>query len=178
MASRSAEATTAPTPFGESAFDDPDACHNSVAGYRVAFPDDWWVNTSYDDPEAGRIAACRFFAETEFDAYSITDPLGTPDGVAIAATLLSDGCFGSVNYVVHEEEMEIDGHRVTVREEAANVQPGEPYTYTVTINLGDSPCGSADSRQLQFRTSRAMVGAYAENKRVLDAMMSTIELSG
>jgi hypothetical protein len=159
-------------------FDDPDNCTNEVAGYRLAFPDDWWVNTKYEDPEAGHIAACRFFSPNEFDAYSITEPLGTPDGVAIAATFLRDGCFGSVNHVIHEEDRVWDGHQLTVREEAEGIQPGEAYAYSITINLGDSPCGSANSRQLQFRTSRALAGDYVENKEVLEAMMQTIQLVG
>ena len=35
-------ATATPAPFGAAVFEDPDSCTNGAAGYRVAFPDDWY----------------------------------------------------------------------------------------------------------------------------------------
>jgi putative transcriptional regulator len=97
------ERTPTPTAFGASVFEDPDSCEHSSGVYRVAFPDSWWWNTSYEHAELGQIDACRFFSLDEFDITTASRGQPVPDGIAISINYHDGACLGFFNAQLSQE---------------------------------------------------------------------------
>ena len=173
------EPTPTPTPFGAGVFDDPDSCTNEEAGYRIAFPDAWWVNTAYDDPDLGPTAACVYFAPTAFDVTTATEDDPIPDGVAITISH-TPGCLGYIHPHKSLTEMTISGFDARAEELAEGKRESNPpllYRYVVD-RLPDASCeGGANGDMLLFTTAPGMAGNYEENKAMLDRMVQTAEIS-
>lgn len=164
--------------FGADVFDDPDDCRHPSGAYRVAFPDAWWWNTSYEDAEIGPVAACRFFAPSAFDAFSATRRNPIPTGVAIWLDYAEGGCFGFINPVLDERAVMIDGFTATVREFAQGQQrSGPPGYYQVIIELTpDLACEDPASKAVVASTGVELAGGYEDNKSILDRMMRTMQI--
>lgn len=182
-----AEPTSTATPdesaadgeFGADVFDDPDDCSHPSGAYRVAFPDAWWWNTDYEDPDIGPVAACRFFAPSSFDAFSATRRNAVPTGVAIWLDYAERGCFGFINPVLEEHELMIDGFTATVREFAQGQQGDAPpayYQYIIQLTP-EVACEDAASKAIVATTGVDMFGDYEDNKAMLDRMMETMEIT-
>lgn len=171
------EATAEPTesqtqePIGASVFDDPDSCQDDSVGYRVAFPDNWWWNQPFES-EIGPHANCRYFAPDFFDAATVSREQPIPEGVAIFVSIIGpDGALGQVGDVVTSEELTVAGRPATREEQeyapGGFLAPGERvYRYDIEL---------PEDRRLIFSTSN-QVGAYDENREVLDGMMESLEL--
>ncbi len=159
-----------PSPAGQT-------CTNEELGFTVAFPADWWANEeiSSDDPVMTPIAACTYFSE---EPVEIQQNSQVPPTVAISA--------GLVDRPIGEAEPEyrvISSETATVAGRPATVEEVEWTADTVFIPAGTRRYAYeiqlVSGEVLSFTTSAAApIGdAYAEHKRVLDAMMDSLELS-
>lgn len=171
--------TPTATPFAAAEFDDPDSCLNEQAGYRIAFPDSWWTNTAYEDPNLGPTAACVYFAPAAFDVTTATQEEPIPEGVAITASHTL-GCLGYIHPTKSSTDMMISGFDARAEELAEGKRESNPpllYRYVVD-RLPDASCeGEANGDMLLFTTAPDMPGDYEENKAMLDRMMQTVEIS-
>lgn len=165
-------------PFGADVFSDPDDCAHPSGAYRVAFPDAWWWNTGFENAETGRVAACRLFAPSFFDVSSVTRRSPIPAGVSVWLDYLEGGCFGYINPILEERDVEVDGFTATVREFAQGKRRDNPpsyYRYTIELTP-DLPCESPDSQTIVATTGVDLFGSYQDNKDMLDRMMRTMEI--
>ena len=178
-AAPSPSATATPEPFGATVFEDPDSCTNEAAGYRVAFPDDWWTNTEYEHDELGTIHACRYFAPDEFDLATATDEDRTPDAVAIAIGH-TPGCLGYINPVIDRRDLTIGGYQARAEELAEGKHESNPplrYQYVIDRQPGADCEGEPNGDHIMAETAPQFAGDYDDNKAVLDRMMETIEVT-
>jgi len=180
-----ASPTTAPSPsataedsFGPAhsqepaaAFEMPDECENPVGGYRISMPDAWYYNTEFDD-----LDACQWFAPT---TYGVTDSSTIPDEVAIVLSVQDGGDFGPGGDVVSLEEYTVAGRpalRYEIAGEPGGIGPERLVTWIVGLG-GDLPSEATTTPWLMARTGSDRGGELDENIDVLDAMLSTLELT-
>ena len=74
--------------FGAEVFPEPDSCLDPEIGYRVAYPNTWYLNAALPNPlnPAGEgIAACQYFAPADFGVVS-----GTEISSDVAITIQGD----------------------------------------------------------------------------------------
>jgi hypothetical protein len=146
-------------------------CANSVEGYAVDVPHDWFANPEVTAPEGGDdIPACRYFAPDEFD---VRPNSGLPPTVAIDFQLVE--AIGRADGTqLSSSETTVDGHNALVRESEIT-EGGGPFlpdgtlVYEVYISLDDG-------RYLRFSTDSSRNGDYEDHKAVMDQMMATLEI--
>jgi hypothetical protein len=183
QATASTQATTSPqpteSPFGAAVFADPDDCVNSVSGYRVAYPDDWYSNAGIANPlnpAAEGIAPCQYFAPTTFEVVYGTEP-SPAIAISIAVIELPEGV--TWNYgpfegyaILSSAPATIDGYPARVQEVEVTEPSigfwslGDRYTEYV-VDLGAN-------RYLTAQTRNPNV--YDMSREILDDMMRTLEL--
>lgn len=150
-----------------------------AAGYRVAFPDDWWTNTEYEHEELGTIQPCRFFGPAPFDLDTATPDDSTPDGIAIVISHTT-GCLGYINPLIDRRELTIGGYEARAEELAEGKRESNPpllYQYVID-RLPDASCeGMPNGDHLIAVTRPDDIGDYEGNKDMLDRMMETIEVT-
>jgi hypothetical protein len=152
-------------------------CEHSSGAYRVNVPEGWWTNPEFEDPELGLIAACRFFAPTDFDVTTGDRERPHPAGAAIWVDYLDGGCVGYINPILTSRATSVAGYPATVRELAfGKEETNPPHTYEYVVSLTpDTDCESGGQYLLAF-TTRDFAGDYEQNKAVLDQMMLTVEV--
>lgn len=170
--------TPTPTAFGASVFEDPDSCEHSSGVYRVAFPDSWWWNTSYEHAELGQIDACRFFSLDAFDITTASRGQPVPDGIAISINYHDGACLGFFNAQLSQEELTIDGHPATATEWAdAPRQDAPPAYYQYIVDLTPDTACEEHGQFIVASTGVDSAGDYEEIKAMLDRMMSTMQIT-
>jgi hypothetical protein len=145
-------------------------CENSLEGYAVQVPQDWFANPEVRAPEGGDdIPACRYFAPAEFE---VRPNSGIPQTVAISFQLV-DAIGPSEGTELSSSETTIDGQDALVRE--VEITEGEPFlpagtrVYAVYVSLDDGG-------YLRFSTDSSQDGDYEEHKAVMDQMTATLEI--
>ena len=153
------------------------ACEHSVGVYRVTLPEGWWTNPEFEDDELGHIAACRFFAPTEFDVTTGTPDTPVPEGAAIFIEFLDGGCVGYINEILTSRETTVAGYPAVVSELTfGKEETGPPFTYEYVVTLTPDTDCERGGRYIYAFTKRDFVGDYEDNAAVLDRMMQTIEI--
>ncbi len=149
------------------AFAVPDDCENSVGGYRISMPDDWWYNTAFK-----AFDACQWFARTTFE---VTDGATIPEEIAIVLKV-SDGEYGFFDEVISMEEFTVGGVPALRYEfEGEGTFAGRSVFWIVGIG-GELPSEANTAPWLMARTSWQLSGDIDENINVLDRMIATLEL--
>ena len=137
-------------------------CTNPEAAYTVEFPDGWYVNGEVEGGASDDVAACRFFSPEPFEVR----PGTSVGGVAIAIGPQEGGppdageakTVGGKPAVVVETVAETDGF-----------EPAGTRHYSYWIELGAGEWLVADTSD-----GPAYVGAYDENRAILDEMMDSL----
>jgi hypothetical protein len=162
-------ASALPTPTRSASVADFYRCENSVEGYAVQVPQDWFANPEIIAPEGGDdVPACRFFAPAEFE---VRPNSGVPPSVAISFQLVDALAPGDGTELSRTETM-FDGHDALLREAEVTQEPFLPagtLVYEVWVSLDDG-------RYLFISTDSARDGDYEDHKRVMDQMMATLEI--
>lgn len=152
-------------------------CEHSAGVYRIVLPEGWWTNPEFEDPELGRVDACRFFAPSEFDVTSADREMPIPDGTAIWISYIGNGCVGYINEVLTTAEMTIGGYAARVSELAfGKEEAGPPFTYEYLVTLRPDADCETDGQYIYALTSRNLAGDFDDNRAALDRMMETIEI--
>ena len=154
-------------PGADELFVDADICHNPVAGYTVAYPDDWYTNTAI-----GAMPACSWFSPTTFEV----DGPGIPEEIAIVISSFVGG-YGFVHQPDYTltEAVVIDGWSAGRTEEvggfgADGFLPRSLFTYQYLIQASDDPFGL----KVIAATTNEHSASYERNKAVLDRIMAAI----
>jgi hypothetical protein len=149
-------------------------CENEELGFTVRYPPDWWVQeAARPDPELDPLPGCTYFAR---EPVEIRQNAGLPPGIAIIAGFeeLPVGNPEQPLRVISSRQTEVAGRPVVVdetewTEDTVFLRAGDrSYAYLVSVPEGP---------RLVFGTS-STAGDYEANKAVLDAMMTTLELTG
>ena len=176
------QATATPQPtsstFGAAVFLDPDDCINAAAGYRIAYPNDWYSNAEVLNPfdaEQPGIDACQYFAPVDFEVIYGSEP---SPSVAISVAVIELPDNASWNYgpfdgyaILSDSAINIAGLPGRVQEVEATaphypaLAVGERYTeYVVELAQG------------RFLTARTRsTDNYETAAQVLANMMLTLE---
>ncbi len=154
-------------------------CEHSTGQYQVHLPSGWWTNREFEDHELGDIAACRFFAPTEFDVTTGDHEAPMPDGASIWMEFLDGGCVGYINPVLESRQTTVDGHPAAASELAeGKLEPNPAGTYQYVVNLKvDLACEDGGQYIYAF-TKPDFPGDYEENKAALDQMMQSLDVRG
>jgi hypothetical protein len=122
------------------------------------------------------LTECRLFAKQPFSAEQ--DENGGWTGAQVALTM-GTGCLGSFEVAVSERELVIQGFPAWVRELAFGEGPnaGEVSGYAYFINLRPGVACENGSWFIA-RTESDAPGDYVANKRTLDEMIQSLDLSG
>jgi hypothetical protein len=164
------ESTTSTlTPSPSAAVPDFYRCENSVEGYAVDVPQDWFANPEVTAPEGGDdIPECRYFAPAEFE---VRPNSGLPPTVAIGFQLV-DAIAPLGGTELSSRETTVGGHAALVREvqvTEGRFLPAGTLVYEYYISLDDS-------RYLWISTDSTRNGDYEDHTAVLDQMMATLEI--
>lgn len=122
-------------------------CRNEVDGYTVRYPAEWYANPSILPGDGlDGVAACRFFAPTEFE---VLPNAGLPPTVAISFQRI-DQQPPPAGTVLRDEQVIIDGWTANVRElettEGFFLPAGSRiYEYLVPFDDGDLLLVGTDS---------------------------------
>jgi hypothetical protein len=151
-------------------FVDADTCTNSVAGYTVSFPEEWYTNTA-----VGATPACSWFSPTFYEVNGS----GVPEEIVIEITSFEAG-IGFVHepdYTI-SEQVTVDGRNASRIEEVGGFGangwlPRSRFTYQYTIWASDDPLGL----KIVATTTTDDPGDYEGNKAVLDRIIATLELA-
>jgi hypothetical protein len=145
-------------------------CENSVEGYAVQVPQDWFANPAITAPSGGDdVPACRYFAPAEFE---VTPNAGLPPTVAIGFQLVES--IGAADGTeLSSTETTIDGHDALYREVAVTgagpFLPAGTLEYEYYISLDDGT-------YLRISTDSSRDGDYKDHKAVMDQMMTTLDI--
>ena len=160
-----------PTPTPTASIADFYRCENSVEGYAVEVPQDWFANPEVTAPDDGDdIPACRYFAPVAFDVLPNS---GLPPSVAIGFQLVEAiGPAGGTE--LSSSETTVDGHDALVREVEVTggggpFLPNGTLVYEYYVNLDDGG-------YLHISTDSSRDGEYEDHKGVIDQMMATLEI--
>ena len=152
-------------------------CAHPSGTYSVTLPDGWWTNATYQHPQLGELAACRFFGPAPFDLAAATPEEFIPDGVSLTIDYLDGGCVGSIYPMLSSRDVEVDGWAGSAAEFAQGTEGTDPAgSYEYVINLRpdvDCEVGSF----IVGRTDIDMAGDYEANKVVLDEIMASMEIT-
>lgn len=157
----SAEPTQLPTLSAESVGEGTEQmCTNEVVGYSLAYPGDWFALESQDPAEA-----CTAFGPEPFD---------DADGASILAVDIAGGCYDSSGHEpIAEERFMVDGF-VAVRREFSADWNGPSMTYVIDRNPVPR-CGT-ETHLLLFEADHDRPGEWETSKRVLERMVSTLDI--
>lgn len=162
--------TVQPTPSPSSSAAAFYPCPNSVEGYVVDVPQDWFANPEVAAPEGGDdIPACRYFAPAEFE---VRPNAGLPPTVAIGFQPV-DSIAPAGGTELSRRETTVAGRDALVREvETADggFMPAGTLVYEYYISLDDGT-------YLWVSTDSTRDGDYAEHRAVMDQMMATLEIA-
>jgi hypothetical protein len=139
-------------------------------GFSIGYPEGWWVHPA--DAELG-IEPCSFFAMEPFFVEREEDDFGLSG--AQVSVWTGSGCRGSFDRAISQTELVVDGRR-GYRTEVERGEGGpEPLAleYLVWV-AGGIPCET--SRWLVARTESDDPGDDAENRRILDLMIQSLDL--
>lgn len=139
-------------------------------GFSIGYRDGWWVHPA--DAALG-IDACAFFAAAPFVAERENDDFGLSGAQVSIQT--GSGCRGSFDRVTAQTALRVDGRRAHRQELERGEGGPEPQAlgYVVWVT-GGIPCET--SRWLVARTESDDPGDHAENRRVLDRMIQSLDL--
>jgi hypothetical protein len=162
-----AEFSTISDDVADRLFVDADSCHNPVAGYTLAFPDDWYSNTA-----VGTTPACSWFSPTFFEV----DGPGVPEEIAIVIRSFEGG-IGFVHepdYTV-SDQFTVDGWNANRAEEVGGLGadgwlPRSLFTYQYTIWASEDYLGL----KVVAATSNDHPGDYERNKAILDRIVASM----
>ena len=167
------------TPFGAAVFTDPDDCTNPVAGYQVAYPDEWYSNAAVPNPlgPADGIPACIAFAPTDFPVLYGTEP-SPAIAIMIAVFELPEGV-SEYNYGPFEGYAVLSDSAVTV-----GGYPARVLEFEVTQpSVGFTQVGDRYTEYVVELSGRRFLAArtqsqddYATSRQVLSEMMQTLEV--
>jgi hypothetical protein len=153
-------------------------CEHPSGAYQVVLPEGWWTNPTFEDAEMGVIAACRFFAPSEFDLSSLDRDSVVPEGAAISIDFLDGGCIGYINPILSSRETTVDGFAATVSELAfGKEETNPPHAYEYVVYLTPEVECESGTDLIYAVTTRDLAGDYEENKATLDRMMEAILIS-
>jgi hypothetical protein len=141
-------------------------------GFSIVYPDGWYVHP--EDPSVGA-SSCTLFAADPFEGSRESDWGWTGAQIVLR---LAEGCQGSFESVLSEEEVDIEGYPAWVRTKGVGEGPnsGELSAYEYTVNLAPAdPCETG--RWFFGRTEVDAPGNFEENKRILDDMMGSVRFS-
>lgn len=168
---------SAPAPSPAAAAVQVATCEHSSGAYQIVVPEDWWTNPEFEDAELGLVAACRFFAPSDFDVTSASSEAPIPDGTAIWIDYLENGCVGYINEILSSRETTVAGYSAVVSELAfAKEQAGPPHTYEYVVTLTPDTDCETGGRYIYAVTTRDYAGDFENNRTILDQMMETIEV--
>ena len=151
------------SPFGAAVFSDPDDCTHPDAGYRVAYPDDWYSNAAGEG-----IAACWLFAPRDF---GITYGTEIPAEVAIVIRRFANLDDVPGPRVISDDPAVVDGlqarrQEVEITERTITTAPGHRQTRYL-IELPDEA----------YLVAQTYLGFdYDLARSVLDDMMRTLQV--
>jgi hypothetical protein len=142
-----------------------DRCTSPESGYTLEFPIGWYVNGHVDGGGSDDVAACRYFSPDPFEVQ----PASQVSGIAVAM---------SVQQGPPEpgEPITVGGRpavRVDSVSEADGFDPAGTRYHSYWIDL-------TGGTWLLASTSDAptWIGAFDENRRVLDEMMESLTFGG
>ncbi len=143
------------------------SCTNERAGYTVRYPAEWHTNSG------DVVARCCFFHPEPFEVEAQTEVLDIAISLRVDAVPFERVTGeGQAERTLEREETTIDG-RPAVRTEAeatgAALLPDGTRVYRYAIDL--------DGRTVIASTLDVAGLDYAANKRLLDAMVASLELS-
>lgn len=143
-------------------------CENELLAFRVEYPAAWWVNPLVSGGGGGvdDVAACTIFAPEE---VPVRPGSHIAEGSAIwFRTPHPDDPSGEL---VTQTETTVDGHPAVTTEAMFGNEallPEGTLVYEYEITVGD--------RKIEARTTSAHHPDYEANKRILDAMMESLEI--
>lgn len=141
-------------------------------GFSVAYPDGWYVHPA--DPTAGA-ADCSLFAAEPLNGSRESDWGWTGAQIVLR---LAEGCQGSFEAVLSEQEIKIEGFPAWVRTKGVGAGPnsGELSAYEYTVNLAPTnPCETG--RWFFGRTDVEAPGDFEVNQHILDEMMDSVRFT-
>lgn len=145
-------------------------CENSVEGYVVDVPQDWFANPEVTAPEGGDdVPACRYFAPAEFE---VRPNAGLPPTVAIGFQPV-DSIAPAGGTELSRRDTTVAGRDALVREvetAGGGFMPAGTLVYEYYISLDDGT-------YLWVSTDSSRDGDYAEHRAVMDQMMTTLEIT-
>ena len=165
------ESSPLPTPTPTESIAEFYRCENSVEGYAVEVPQDWFANPKVIAPEGGDdTPACRYFAPAEFE---VRPNSGVPPSVAISFQLV-DAIGPPSGTEMSSSETRVDGHDALVRESEVKegggpFLPDGTHVYEYYVSLDDGG-------YLYISTDSSRDGQYQDHKGVMDQMMATLEI--
>lgn len=181
-AAPSTAATETPAPSvspSAPAADDVLTCTNPEIGYAASYPADWWANERVEPDFQGgdAVTACTVFAE---EPVAIRPNSELPRGVAISIGV-SDVVYppSSGATVVSQEDAIVAGRPAVVREDE-QTSSEDPFSYpgqrrySCFVELPDGRYLVAVTSSQQDQAD----AVYQEHRRVLDALMDSLDLTG
>jgi hypothetical protein len=169
--SSTASTPAQPTPSPSASFLGFYRCENSVEGYAVNVPQDWFANPEVTAPEGGDdIPACRYFAPAEFE---VRPNSGVPQSVAISFQLV-EAIGPASGTELSRSETTVDGHEALVRESEVT-DGGGPFLPDGTL-VHEVYVSLDDGGYLHVITYSSRDGDYEDHKGVMDQMMATLEI--
>jgi hypothetical protein len=146
----------------------PQQCVGDV--FSIGFPEGWWVHPA--DAKLG-IEPCSFFAVEPFGAEREEDDFGLSG--AQVSIWTGSGCRGSFDVAIAERQLAIDGRRAFRHELERGEGGPQPLALQYLVRLaGGVPCET--SSWLVARTESDDPGDHAENRRILDLMLQSLDL--
>lgn len=153
-------------------------CIDPTGTYRVALPEGWWTNPTFDHPLMGEQPACHFFGPAAFEPAGGDPDNVVPPGVSFTISFLDGGCIGFINPELSQRELEIDGWPATATEFAQGKEEANPPGHLqYVINLRPGVDCEAGGAFIVARTAVEMEGDYEANKAILDEVMASMEIT-
>lgn len=135
-------------------------CSNAELGYSVSYPASWYVF-----PAADPVRACTVFGPEPFDAEA---------GGSIKLSAIQGACYDKTREPDAVARVVVDGSP-TERREYDVLFNGPGYIYVVDRNPIPS-CGN-ETDLLLLETDHDAPGDFEVNKRVLDRIVATLDLT-
>ncbi len=151
-------------------------CTNTLRGYSIAYPGDWYTTDVFDGaPDPAN--ACQWFSPEPFGPQGnvVTEGWGYPLEVAIRGPfdqIREQELDPEMADVIVEEDLFVRGHRAVRVEYETPVdligEPGLHYEYLIELD--------AETTLIVHTTAtRGVAGVYAENKVVVDRAVDTLQ---
>lgn len=146
------------------------ACENADAGYHVTYPPDWFVHPP--DEETG-VSPCTYFGPGPFEL--VTNDAGRLIGYSISISDIDTCVESGLIPPAASLDTTIDGFPARV-EDYSDSDRGE-YLYIIDLRPDIEPCEAGRSRFLVLATDALAPGGYATNRRALDGMAASIDIT-